>query len=196
MTKPAKTVHILVLIIILFSFAASLTGVLWQGHESEYIFTSLRGEEVRMQGSGLYKYDSASMAAQAIAQDFVTLILGIPVLRSKDTAETANLIVYIGRQIESIACGGLHRQGYRPKGKRKRQLFILQGLPGVGPQRAGRLLDRFGSVEAAISASSSELQSVDGFGKSIADKIKWSVSERMSPYFTRPFISDPRAAGA
>jgi len=33
-----------------------------------------------MQGSGLYRYDSASMAAQAVAQDFVTLILGIPVL--------------------------------------------------------------------------------------------------------------------
>jgi len=66
----------------------------------------------------------------------------------------------------------------------------LQGLPGVGPERAGRLLDSFGSVEAAISASSSELQSVDGIGKSIADKIKWAVSERVSTYFTRPLVRD------
>ena len=70
--------------------------------------------------------------------------------------------------------------------ERKTQLFILQGLPGVGPERAGRLRDSFGSVEAAISASSSELQSVDGIGKSIADRIKWAVSEQVSPYFTRP----------
>ncbi len=112
----------------------------------------------------------------------VSLILGIPVLRSKDPSETARLIVYIGRQIESMARGGVHRHGYRPKNKRKRQLFILQGLPGVGPERAGRLLDRFGSVEAAISARSSELQSVDGIGKSIADKIKWAVGEEMNPY--------------
>ena len=117
----------------------------------------------------------------------VSLILGIPVLRSKDPSETARLIVYIGRQIDSMARGGVQRHGYRPKNKRKTQLFILQGLPGVGPERAGRLLDSFGSVEAAISASSSELQSVDGIGKSIADKIKWAVSERVSPYFTRPF---------
>jgi ERCC4-type nuclease len=103
--------------------------------------------------------------------------LGIPVLRSKYPLETAKLIVYIGRQIESMAGGGVHRYGYRPKNKRKRQLFILQGLPGVGPERAGRLLESFGSVEAAISASSSELQSVDGIGKSIADKIKLVVSE-------------------
>ena len=124
----------------------------------------------------------------------VSLILGIPVLRSNDPSETARLIVYIGRQIESMASGGVQRHGYRPKNKRKRQLFILQGLPGVGPERADRLLDRFGSVEAAISASSSELQSVDGIGKSIADKIKWAVSERVSPYFSRPFYPENSSA--
>ncbi len=112
----------------------------------------------------------------------VSLILGIPVLRSKDTSETAKLIVFIARQIESMAGGGMQRHGYRPKTKRKRQLFILQGLPGVGPDKAERLLAMFGSVEAAISASSSELQSVDGIGKGIADKIKLAVSEEMKPY--------------
>ena len=117
----------------------------------------------------------------------VSLILGIPVLRSKDPSETAKLMVYIARQIESMAMGGVQRHGYRPKTKRKRQLFILQGLPGVGPERAGRLLDRFGSVEVAISASSSELQSVDGIGKSIADKIRWAVNDRVPPNFPRSF---------
>jgi ERCC4-type nuclease len=112
----------------------------------------------------------------------VSLILGIPVLRSKAPSETAKLMIYIARQIESMARGGVQRHGYRPKTKRKRQLFILQGLPGVGSERADRLLDHFGSVEAAISASSSELQSVDGIGKSIADKIKLAVGEEMKPY--------------
>jgi ERCC4-type nuclease len=112
----------------------------------------------------------------------VSLILGIPVLRSKAPSETAKLMIYIARQIESMARGGVQRHGYRPKTKRKRQLFILQGLPGVGSERADRLLDHFGSVEAAISASSSELQSVEGIGKSIADKIKLAVGEEMKPY--------------
>jgi len=126
----------------------------------------------------------------------VSLILGIPVLRSKDASETAKFMVYIARQIESVARGGVQRHGYRPKTKRKRQLFILQGLPGVGPERAERLLARFGSVEAAISASSSELQSVDGIGKSIADKIKWAVSERVSPFFSRPIDPESNSAEA
>jgi len=119
----------------------------------------------------------------------VSIILGTPVLRSKDPSETARLIVYIGRQIDSMARGGLHRHGYRPKGKRRTQFFILQGLPGIGPEKADRLLKRFGTVEAAVSASSSELQSVDGIGKSIADKIRWVVSERVTPYRSRPFSS-------
>ena len=119
--------------------------------------------------------------AMQVALITVSLILGIPVLRSKDPSETAKLMVYIARQIESMAGGGMQRYGYRPRGKRKRQLFILQGLPGVGRQKAGRLLDRFGSVEAAISASNSELQSVDGIGKSVAEKIKWAVSEPKQP---------------
>ena len=107
----------------------------------------------------------------------VSLILGIPVLRSKDASETAKLIVYCARQVTSMARGGVYRHGYRPKDKRKKQLFILQGLPGVGLERAGRLLNTFGSVEAVISASSSELQSVYGIGKSLANKIRWAVSE-------------------
>jgi len=112
----------------------------------------------------------------------VSLILGIPVLRAKDSTETSKLIVYIARQIESIARGGVHRQGYRSKDKRKKQLFILQGLPGVGPERAGRLLDKFGSVEGVISAGSDELQKVYGIGKNVAGKIKWAVSEEMKLY--------------
>ena len=124
----------------------------------------------------------------------VSLILGIPVLRSKDPSETAKLMIYIGRQIESMAMGGVQRHGYRPKTKRKRQLFILQGLPGIGREKAERLLAMFGSVEAAISASSSELQALDGIGKSIADKIKWAVNERVSPYFSRPFGPEPGSA--
>ena len=105
-------------------------------------------------------------------------------------------MVYIGRQIESMARGGIHRHGYRPKNKRKRQLFILQGLPGVGRERAEKLLARFGSVEAAVSASNSELESVDGIGKSIADKIRWAVSKRVPQDFPKPFGPEPSSTEA
>jgi len=119
----------------------------------------------------------------------VSLILGVPVLRSRDPAETANLIVYISRQIEAIARGGIQRHGYQPKGIRYRQLYILQGLPSVGRERADRLLDRFGSVEAVMIAGIDDLQTVDGIGKNIAEKIKWAVSEHVPSKSSQPFDS-------
>ncbi|MEJ2170500.1 MAG: helix-hairpin-helix domain-containing protein [Desulfobacterales bacterium] len=119
------------------------------------------------------------------------MILGIPVLRSKNAAETAKLIVFIARQIESIANGGAQRHGYQPKGLRYRQRYILQGLPKVGREKAYRLLDRFGSVEAVISAGIDDLQTVEGIGRNIAEKIKWAVSQRVPPSSSKPVESEP-----
>jgi len=112
----------------------------------------------------------------------VSVVLGIPVLRSKSPSESAKLILYTARQIKSLARGAVQRHGRRPKGKRKKQLFILQGLPGVGSERAARLLNEFGSVEAVITATSEELQSVEGIGENIAERIKWVIREELQPY--------------
>ncbi len=111
----------------------------------------------------------------------VSMVLGIPVLRAINAAETAKLLVFMARQINHLANDGIQRHGYRPKNKRKRQVFILQGLPGIGYERAVRLLDTFGSVKGVISASSEELQMVEGIGKKIADKIRWVVGEQLIP---------------
>jgi len=43
-------------------------------------FVSIRGESVRLMGTGLYRLDSVSFATQAQAQDMVTLGIGIPAL--------------------------------------------------------------------------------------------------------------------
>ncbi len=112
----------------------------------------------------------------------VSIVLGVPILRSKSPSESAHLILYTARQIKSFARGAVQRHGSRPKGKRKKQLFILQGLPGVGSERAARLLDEFGSVEAVVTATSEELQSVEGVGKHIAEKIRRVVSEQIQTY--------------
>ena len=112
----------------------------------------------------------------------VSIVLGVPVLRSKSPYESAHLILYTARQVKSFARGAVQRHGSRPKGKRKKQLFILQGLPGVGSERAARLLNEFGSVEAVITATSEELQSVEGIGENIAERIKWVIREELQPY--------------
>lgn len=134
------------------------------------------------------KMTRASMQGALIT---VSIILGIPVLRSKDPSETARLIAYIARQLNSLIRGGLQRHGYRPKGHRKRQLYILQGLPGIGLEKADRLLERFGNVEAVMTASSTELQTVKGIGKKIAGRIRWVVSEEVNTCNTNRLGKEP-----
>jgi len=118
----------------------------------------------------------------------IGVFFGVAVLQSDDPEETARLLVYLARQAQRAARGGLPRPGYRPKGKRARQLFLLQGLPGVGPERAARLLERFGSVQAIMAASADDLASVDGIGEKTAAKMRWAVQEPAMEYDTAPRV--------
>lgn len=112
----------------------------------------------------------------------VSVFYGLAVLRARDTAETARLLVYLGQQARRFARGALPRPGYRPKGQRARQLFILQGLPGVGPGRAKTLLDHFGSVEAVAKAATDDLAAVTGIGEATARRIRWALEEMPGSY--------------
>ncbi|MDY6824917.1 MAG: ERCC4 domain-containing protein [Thermodesulfobacteriota bacterium] len=112
----------------------------------------------------------------------ISLIYGIPVLRAMDPAETANLICYTARQMRINDGNGIYRAGYHPKTKSKRQQYILQGLPGIGPQKARALLDKFGSIERIMTANEKELQSVEGIGRQMAEKIRWTVREHQPVY--------------
>ena len=116
---------------------------------------------------------------------FVGLILGIPVLRSQCPEETARLMVYGARQLAARAQLTGRRPGYRPKRRRRRQLYILQGLPGIGPELAKRLLEVFGSVSAVVTATEADLRQVTGIGPRTAEKIKWAVSEKPASYGPR-----------
>ncbi len=83
----------------------------------------------------------------------INLILGIPILRASHTKESAKLMVYAAKQVGSLINASTPRHGRRPRSKRKAQLYILQGLPGIGPDRAQQLLDKFGSIEAVLTAN-------------------------------------------
>ena len=125
----------------------------------------------------------------------ITVVLGIPLLRAKDPGESARLMYYTARQLRRLfdaSAREAHPRPFpakRPKGKRKTQLHILQGLPGIGPKRARRLLERFGSVEATLTATAEELASVSGLGPHTAEAIRWAVSEQAPLYV--PLDDDP-----
>ena len=128
--------------------------------------------------------DETGVSREALQGALITVAVfyGLAVLRARDATETARLLIYLGRQAQRFSRQAFHRPGYRPKGKRARQLFVLQGLPGVGPGRAEKLLARFGSVEKVAQASAAELAKVDGIGETTAAKIRGIVEEEPGVY--------------
>ena len=96
----------------------------------------------------------------------------IPVIFSRSKEDTRDIIMMISRQDETYMDVVPLRGGYRPKRLKSRQLYLLQGLPQVGPMLAKRLIEYFGSVSSVINATIEELTQVEGIGKVSAVKIR------------------------
>jgi len=114
----------------------------------------------------------------------LTLKLDVSLLRAKTPSETARLLVYAARQMRRDQDGAVPRSagGRRPTGKQQTQLYVLQGLPNVGPERAQRLLETFGNVEAEMTASVEALEEVEGIGPKTAQSVRWAVEEQTVAY--------------
>ncbi|KOA19308.1 hypothetical protein CLHOM_24140 [Clostridium homopropionicum DSM 5847] len=80
MWKFKRTVSLLVICVTILALVACLVGLFSTDGSGQYEFKSINGETVKIYGKGLYKNDSVSVASQGIASDFVTLIIGIPML--------------------------------------------------------------------------------------------------------------------
>ncbi len=78
--KYQKSVSILILFIAMLSLLAGIMGILSMGGSGTRAFISLNGDTVYLYGKGIYINDSVAAAAQTIAQDWVTVVLGIPLL--------------------------------------------------------------------------------------------------------------------
>ncbi len=108
----------------------------------------------------------------------VTAVFGVPILFSSGTEESAELVATAAGQISASASDdGYVRPGYRPKGWKKRALYLLQGLPGVGPKRASALLAACGSVRAVFTADEATLAGIPGVGRVVAVAIVKVVAE-------------------
>jgi hypothetical protein len=78
--KFPRTITLLVVVIIIASIAATTTGIFSSEGTGTYTYQSIRGETVAIYGKGLYKHMSAEVAPQGIAQDYITLFAGVPLL--------------------------------------------------------------------------------------------------------------------
>ena len=127
---------------------------------------------------------SSGMHREAIQGALITLSMryGIPILRSMTPDESARLMFYAANQIHTEKKEICLRRGKLPKGKRRLQHYVLQGLPGIGPRKAHNLIEHFGSIEAVVNARPEDLTSIPGIGYHTARAIRQTVREEQAQY--------------
>ncbi len=71
---------------------------------------------------------------------------------------------WMGQQFVKLSDGISPRSGHRPKRQLSKQLYVLQGLPNVGPTLSKKLLGHFKSVRNVMTANEKKLLQVAGIG--------------------------------
>jgi len=104
----------------------------------------------------------------------LTLVYGLPVLRSASPSETASIILSAAGQLKRRAVSPPRRHGRKPTFVRRNQLLMLQEISYVGPDRATELLKIFGSPSGVARASLKQIRNVHGIGPMTAHRI-WAV---------------------
>ncbi len=140
-------------------------------HRSQQVCVVIEGTSREAERMGV------SREAMQGAVISLTLVFGVPLLRSRDAEETARLLVYAGGQMARAATGLPHRAGRKSSGRERTRIEMLQAIPGIGPSRARALLVRFGGIPALVSASLDEIAKVDGIGRVMAARVQGVVGD-------------------
>jgi ERCC4-type nuclease len=100
----------------------------------------------------------------------------LPVIVARDPEDALHILRCLAHQLRKTEPGVVQRYDRKPKRLTSRKIYMLQGLPGVGPALANRLLLQFGTVEHVITADESTLVQVRGIGAKKAQRIRTVLS--------------------
>ncbi|MBW2109718.1 MAG: hypothetical protein JRI36_13810 [Deltaproteobacteria bacterium] len=125
--------------------------------------------------TGLHVHGNAVKGALLSTQ----VIWRVPVVFSASKEDSRDILLMMARQCAKHVDVIPQRGGYRPAALKSRQLYILQGLPGIGPELSKRLIRHFRSVVRVMNASIEELTQVHGVGTACATKIRGVLDSRL-----------------
>jgi ERCC4-type nuclease len=102
----------------------------------------------------------------------IAVSYGIPILKTKNQKETANLIYIIAKreQEESDSSYSMHEK--KPLTEKEMQEYIVSAFPGIGLSLAKPLLKKFKSIKNIINSDINELKEVEKIGEKKAKAIK------------------------
>ncbi len=109
---------------------------------------------------------------------YLSVTKGISVVQTPNAEETAALLRVMARQAGK---GRDHEVSFRvgkPRPADPSVVYLVEGLPGIGPRRARQLLECFGTPAAIMRASSDELMRAPGIGPKRAQQIWDALNTR------------------
>lgn len=105
------------------------------------------------------------------ALSWLAVLSGIPVLHVPNSVRSAMLIHRIGLHVEHGLGYEVPLRANKPQDASLSAQFLIEGLPGVGPVVARRLLEHFHTPSAVFNATKDELKHVHGVGPKMAERI-------------------------
>jgi DNA excision repair protein ERCC-4 len=116
------------------------------------------------------------------AAAYIAGVLEIPLIVVESTQEAAALIFTIAKQQQTGYAIPTITGGRRVKTLKEQQRAVLMALPAIGPALADALLARFGTVQAALSASIEDLSSIPGITRRRAEHIHAILHAPLRPH--------------
>ena len=122
------------------------------------------------------KREALMGALSSICVDF-----NIPLMFTRDPGETAEFIIAAARREKKDNRGKKSIKSPVGVTLRSVQINILSSFPGISSTLAGRIMDRYGSLEEVFGASAEDLSGIEGIGKTKAKEIRGVVTGESVP---------------
>ncbi len=130
-----------------------------------------------IEGDSLYGRLQPNAIRGALAS--IVLDFQIPILWTKDLAETAGMVYWIARreQIDEKRPIPI-RAGKKTTTMKEQQEFLIHGLPGISLVRSKALLKYFKTPDQVFNASEKDMLKVKNIGKTTIKKIKKTLTTK------------------
>ncbi len=107
----------------------------------------------------------------------ITVDLSVPILQTRDEADTASLIYVIAKREQIPNPHEVNPHGKKPTASLKaQQEYFISSLSNIGIVTTRNLLRRFKTIERLVSATKEELMEVEHVGEKTAEHIRAVVS--------------------
>ncbi|MFW6017846.1 MAG: DEAD/DEAH box helicase [Halapricum sp.] len=137
---------------------------------------------VILEGDGLYGERNVHPNAIRGALASLAVDFGASVVRTDDADDTAAMLEVLATREQEQADRAVSAHGEKQaKTLSEQQEYVVASIADVGPVTAQSLLAHFGSVEAALTADSEDLQEVEGVGEVTAERIREVVASEYDP---------------